>query len=1006
MRQTFILFLLLLSQMLFAQDESYDKAVNLFNQANQKQAVHDLEGARADFAKAASLFEEAGYIGNYIQCSLSEAIVWMNQNKFEQAEQILVKIKTKATENYGEENQFMVLIYYSLGQLASVKGDMTAGLEFFEKSLEMNKQFPNPDPYFEANVSASMGNIYASAGDYEKAHLLYLNDLKTRLAVGGDNAPELPVTYNNLSITSRTMGNYGEALEYIEKGMAYSEARGQQNSHTAALLLAGRGSVLFDMGQYHSAIQYMEKALDIKMKLWGERHKTVADEYNNIGMVYLALNDYEKAIFNFRKAYRIQKQVLGSTHPDVAVTCNNLASVLHKDDKSESSLKFYEEAIAITKAAYGESHPDLGSYYHNMAAVYKEQENYGKALEYYRKAESIYAERKETSLRALVLIYINMADTYRRIGEYYTSLNYYQKALAANVKGFNPEESDVFSNPEIANYTDLNYLLYAVAGKADAMTALFMEDSVYEYAKFAYDAYILSDSVINVRRIRADDEEDKLWVGNQNRSIYESAVQASVNMGYLQDQDKVQYRYFKKAFYFSERNKAAILSDALNAADAKRFSGIPDSVFEKERFLKRQISGIKKELLRTSDKNERNRLNDILFTYSRQLDDWTASVETNYPKYYEAQFQTNAIDVSEVQKFLGKTEALRSYFFSGDQLIIFTVLKDDIHISSQEVPSNFEQKVRDFRNYLTSGLKSDFPKYLETGKQLYDILFPDVMPDQINKLIIIPDGILGVIPFEALLTAPYAGEIMSFSDYPFLLKQYEISYYYSAALFLKGAKHRKSGMAIDSWLGLAPVFSGIKTANIKDFAVTELPGTLEELNKIYEKFSDDVRKTKLTGKLITRSRFVSLNFDDYDVLHIATHGIVNTDHPELSGLLFYPEGSGSESILYAGDIYNLQLNNDLVVLSACETGLGKISKSEGIIGLTRSFLYAGAHNIMVSLWKVEDASTSLLMQYFYDYVLKGNSYAKALHLAKLELVESKENHAHPFFWSPFVLIGD
>ena len=143
-------------------------------------------------------------------------------------------------------------------------------------------------------------------------------------------------------------------------------------------------------------------------------------------------------------------------------------------------------------------------------------------------------------------------------------------------------------------------------------------------------------------------------------------------------------------------------------------------------------------------------------------------------------------------------------------------------------------------------------------------------------------------------------------------------------------------------------------------------------------------------------------------MHFATHDFVNSGRPELSGLLLAQDTtSGEHGVLYSGEIYNLKLNADLVVLSACETGLGKIQKGEGIIGLTRALLYAGAKNIIVSLWQVADESTSDLMVDFYknSLVSKGQiSYSEALRNAKLKMI-SEGKYAHPIFWSPFILIG-
>jgi CHAT domain-containing protein len=238
--------------------------------------------------------------------------------------------------------------------------------------------------------------------------------------------------------------------------------------------------------------------------------------------------------------------------------------------------------------------------------------------------------------------------------------------------------------------------------------------------------------------------------------------------------------------------------------------------------------------------------------------------------------------------------------------------------------------------------------------------------------------------------------------------------------------------SLNDWIAFAPVFSDDKTSGASLSArqmmqnddktrsflrngkyVAPLPGTEMEVNDIFKKF--DFKHLKASVQLYgnANENFIkSAELSKYKIIHFATHGFVNSEKPELSGILLMQDTlHGNDGILYSGEIYNLNLNADLVVLSACETGLGKIAKGEGVIGLTRALLYAGSRNIIVSLWQVSDASTKELMINFYDNLLIENkigtsrvSYSKHLQKAKLKLISEKK-YSHPFFWSPFILIG-
>jgi CHAT domain-containing protein len=167
----------------------------------------------------------------------------------------------------------------------------------------------------------------------------------------------------------------------------------------------------------------------------------------------------------------------------------------------------------------------------------------------------------------------------------------------------------------------------------------------------------------------------------------------------------------------------------------------------------------------------------------------------------------------------------------------------------------------------------------------------------------------------------------------------------------------------------------------------------------------------------TEARLKTVALDEYRYVHFATHGFASDTNQEASGILLFPhEGSTERSseeadsvhedgVLRLDEVYNLKLNADLVVLSACETGLGPIARGEGVLGLTRGFLYAGSSNVLVSLWKADDIQTSQLMPDFYRSLLRGMGMPSALRAAKLTLIQANSRYARPFYWAPFVLVG-
>jgi CHAT domain-containing protein len=316
---------------------------------------------------------------------------------------------------------------------------------------------------------------------------------------------------------------------------------------------------------------------------------------------------------------------------------------------------------------------------------------------------------------------------------------------------------------------------------------------------------------------------------------------------------------------------------------------------------------------------------------------------------------------------------------------------------------------------------------------MYQWLFPKGLPATTKNVIVIPDSRLVKIPFEALLEkTPETAE--SYQKMAFLVNRVNVSYANSAQLLMKRMEATTS-KSKQGLLAMAPVFED-GTANainlrtqawltetdktisttgqtrgalFKGNAIMPLPATADEINSLYKLFDSNKKSAELVlGAVASEKKLKSIKLGEYQYIHLATHGFVNEESPELSGLLLAQDTSDhdEDNVLYMGEIFNLQLNADLVTLSACETGLGKIIEGEGVVGLTRALTYAGARNILVSLWKVNDASTAELMVNFYRMLLLNNQteISTALRDAKLTMIKGGK-YSDPYYWSPFVLLG-
>ncbi len=364
------------------------------------------------------------------------------------------------------------------------------------------------------------------------------------------------------------------------------------------------------------------------------------------------------------------------------------------------------------------------------------------------------------------------------------------------------------------------------------------------------------------------------------------------------------------------------------------------------------------------------------------------------------------------------------YALTDSFLCALVIAPRQVNIYKTDLDSAFYSSLHEFLRLVqhrTSRGKRDF---LKSSHFLYQKLIQPLDLDSVERVVIIPDGKLSSVPFEVLVSRfePESG----WHEQPFWIKRKIITYHYSATLF---ADQHKNQIELQDkrFVGFAPLFRDKATSKIAfrsiasadSMAVLDalrsidstrkrfvpLPETEKEITALEEMLKSSGFKTSIyMGDEATENKLKTLS--NAQILHIATHGFYNEKYPRFSGLALSQKADSSDEdgILYAGEIHNLEIKCDLVVLSSCEGGIGKIVKGEGMIALGRGFLYSGVNNIIYSLWKVDDLMTRQLMQAFYRNMLDHHSISGSLALAKRMLLQDPMT-AIPAFWSSFVLVG-
>ncbi len=972
----------------YSQNKQYDKAISCLTQA-------------------ADIYKNISQI-NYAIINLAISDIYIKQSKLDSALAVLNTIRPIIESYKNGQTKFAASLFDKYGQVYTELNKIDSAKKYYFKALEISKAVNGEMSPQTAGIYGNLGNMYASVGNYEQAKYFLKLSEKIYEKTLGENSPELALTLSNLANIYKNTGNYDEALEIMKRASRLIAKFYGENSYEYAKALINIGNIYIEKEEYELALEYVTNAMDIIINIFGSQSTEVAETYYILGLIYTERQQYDKAIQFYIAALNIYKTVLPPNHPTIIGLYNNIAVVYRSLGNYETANEYYHYSLNALK----KNNPNdyrIPIIYTNIAAIYYTNGQTDSAVYYYNLAINHFLKIYNIHNPNLIKPFINLGYVYMKKGDYRKALEYFQKSIVANCPSYN--DYNYFDNPPITEFYSGVKLLEALSNKAAAFIKLYRETDSIEYLHLAYNTSLIADTLANELRQTIITEKDKLMLNSTTIKIYENAIFLARELAKLYPSQKQEY--LNKAFYFGERNKAGLLVEAMNAAKAQKIAGIPDSLIQKEKMLREAIAYYENQLSKLQEYSKESFYRQQLFKYKTMYRQLIHYFEQNYPKYYKIKYSPNFVRIEKLQTVLKPEQAIISYFYGNENLYIFVITRDTFYIAISR-SSNVADTVTKMYKNIKVNSNQGIANYASAAFQLFKMIFPDYLPPQIKHLIIIPDDILNIVPFEALLQNDnLPADPYNFADYPFLIKSFAISYSYSSYLFYTLHYGNIPAVKGFDFLGIAPGFINTTTRTINGITLSPLPGSIEEVKTIATDFTDNGFYSKiLIDSAATETNFKHLDLTNYKIIHISTHGLIYSDHPEWSALAFYKETAPDDGFLYVGEIYNLKINSSLVTLSACETGLGKISRGEGVIGLSRAFFYAGAQNMIISLWQVSDLATrDLMIQFYgdllkqYDYINENTRYYKALQQAKLQMINS-DKWGHPYFWSSFILIGE
>jgi CHAT domain-containing protein/Tfp pilus assembly protein PilF len=902
----------------------------------------------------------------------------------------------------------------NLGDVAIQRGALAKAEEYYRQSLEIQEKLSPASLEVAASLDG-IGNALLELGDFDNAEL-YCNqavEIKKKLAPGSMN---LATTILRLAKIARLRGNLAKAEGYY-RGALDIQQKIAPGTLNLAFSLTGLGILAWERGELAGAERYYLQALSIRQKL-APGSLLVAASLNNLANVDEKRGDLDQAEEHYRQSLEI-KQKLAPGSITLASNLDNLGGIEEERGNLDRAAEYYRQALEIEqKIAPGTFHITIP--YNGLGNIAHRQGDLVKAEEYYSASLAIVEKLGPGSLDVAILVG-NLGDLYRKKGDLGRAEQLHRQALVIREK-LAPGSREL-------------------AESLAAVGSILREEQQLDEATQLYARAV--NVLENQTALLGGSEEVRSSFRASHSDIYTDYVDLLL----IQKQPE-------QAFGVLERSRARTLMEMLAAARVDIRKGADPVLLEQERSLQESLTAKSERRLQLlGEKNTEKQvaaLEKEIAGLDKQYQGIEEQLHLNSPAYI-ALTQPQPLSTTEIQHLLDADTVLLEYLVAENGSHVFVVTSAGVNVYDLPKQADIESAAKvvygawSTRNTSpqdeagpqkqSAGARAE-AEYAESAEKLSQmVLAPVAQHIQGKRLLIVTNGALQYIPFAALPSPESSGG----PRVP-LIVGHEIVGLPSAsilAILRREASTRKA--APKAVMVLAdPVFnshddrlrisskntslvassspaihasaldrSGSEVNAVRGGFFPRLPFTRWEAETIYLTASGNA--TKALDFDASKRMVMSQQMHDYRILHLATHGLVNADHPALSGLVFSlvdGKGRDQDGFLRLNDIYNLELNADLVVLSACQTALGKQVNGEGLIGMTRGFMYAGSARVISSLWKVNDKATSELMKKFYEGLLRnGQTPAEALRAAQMWMLRQPRWKA-PYHWAGFILQGE
>lgn len=967
-----------------------------------------LYDAKGDYERAEQLHQRALMIREKVlgpehlsvATSLNNlAELYRQRSEYARAEPLLQRALTIYEKTLGSDHPDVTIPMNNLALLYSAKGEYAKAEVLYQRALTISEKAFGPEHLNLATLLSNISALHHTEGDYAKAEPLLQRAISIYEKALGTDHPQVATSLNNLALLYQKKGDYAKSeINHKRALLIYEKALGPDHP-LVATSLNNLAEMYRQKGDYATAESLLGRALAIEQKTLGGDHPNVATSMNNLALLYREKGEYAKAELLYQQALAIYEKTLGSEHSLVATSLYNLAGLYREKGDHDSAKTFYSRALKIFEKAVGSEHPDVATALNSLAEMYRENGEYARAEPLYRRALAIHEKALGSEHLNVAIALNNLTALYEGKEDYPRAIEFEARAQEIRESNINAilatgsEKQKQFYLDTVLGDTYASVSLHAHAAPANAQAARLALTTILRRKGRALDA--MTDQIAALRR-RATPDDVKLLDGLKA---------AQTQLANLQ------------------------LSNDARLPPAERRQRVTE--FEAE------IEKLQNDIGRRNAEFRVRTQPVTLDTVRGAIPKDAALVEIFAYQPFNAKAKPTEENFEKARyvAYVLKPESDAPQFVDlGEAASIDT----DLKLWREALLDSKREDVRSLGRKVDERVMRPVRKLLSTTKHVF----------------ISPDGALNLIPFAALVD----------ENDKYLLETYSLNYLTSGRdlLRLKVTSEPRSGpyvfanptynltgeriaacerrnyareLSLDTESTTSKREIVSRGIDFTKVCYPPLKGTAEEAARIGAIMPG---ATVLTEKSATEAALKSVNTPP--ILHIATHGFFLADQPqtapkarqfervEVSGNSSRPHaenpllrsglimaganqkssGTGEDGVLTAAEAAGLNLwGTKLIVLSACETGLGEVVNGAGVYGLRRALVLAGSETQVMSLWQVDDAATRDLMSDYYTRLKRNEGRTEAMRQAQLKMLQSKaQDRAHPFYWAAFISSGD